>query len=126
MSYGNSMSQDSTVEAEYSDGYVVSELERKDVSEFVEGKNTFHDILTRQYEELHGKMVRFSVFWQGKRYNVDWLALPDNARPIRFRHGNFQTNTETGEQTFWWSGVDFGYQYTDENGENKQEVVELR
>jgi hypothetical protein len=120
------MSLDSTVEAVYEDGLVVREIDHDDVSQFVEGKNTFHDILEKYHEAAHGNIVRFSVHWKGKRYDVNWVGLPDNARPIRFRQGNLETNVETGAQKFWWSGVDFGYQYVDKTGKSQKEVMELR
>lgn len=116
---------DSSIEAEYEDGYIHSETELDDISAFGEG-NVFTDILKKRLEAHHGRMVRFSVFWKNERYDVNWTELPDNARPIRFRHGYSMLNTATGEQISGFSGVDFGFQYNDSSGRNEQEIVELR
>lgn len=118
-------SLDSSVEAEYLDGFVLSETEQHDISLYEDGRNTFYDILEGRPANEHGPLQRFSVSWKDKRYDVDWRFLSDDARPIRFRHGNRQVDGVGGE-VFWWSGVDFGYQHTGENGASVQEVRELR
>lgn len=115
---------DTSVRAEYADGFILDETERNDVSAYDGKHNTFYDILNKLPEAEHGKMVRFSVFWKNHRYDVDWGDLPDNARPIRFRHGFHHWFPDGTEET-GWSGVDFGYQFT-QNGKNVQEVQELR
>lgn len=128
---------DSTIQAEYSDGFILDENKTNDESQYqylikkdadgnnTEGNNTFADILFKRPEAEHGQLVRFSVFWKNNRYDIDWKQLPDNARPIRFRHGFYAENADgTSERGF--SGVDFGFQYTDENGQNQQHVEELR
>ena len=72
-------------------------------------------------------MVRFSCFYLGRRFDIDWRELPDNARPIRFRHGYSTINAGTGEVIdSGWSGVDFGCQWNEPDGSNRQEVLELR
>lgn len=116
---------DTSCEAEYEDGYVHSETELDDTSAFEDGRNVFYDILERRLEAEHGRMVRFSVFYQGQRYDVDWTTLPDNARPIRFRHGYNTLYIETGETESGWLGVSFGYQYNDETGKNHKEIIDL-
>lgn len=136
---------DSSVQAEYEDGYIHDETEHGDISpygpfeEMVQDyddngvglgtfstqridKNILNDILEKRPEAEHGKMVRFSVFYRNSRYDIDWRQMPDNARPIRFRHG-FLTVDEFGNEVSGWSGVDFGYQYTDADGKNIQEVI---
>ena len=117
---------DTSCQAEYEDGYVLDETERDDVSAWVEGKNVFHDILNRLPEAEHGRMVRFSVFWKDQMHSIDWTRLPDSARPIRFRHGFARMSVDGELQERGWSGVDFGYQYNDEDGANHKEVLELR
>lgn len=131
-----------SVQAEYEDGYIHDETAHADVSPYgpfeiidydedgkeyrtLVDKNVFNDILEKRPEAEHGKMVRFSVFWSNARYDVNWVGLPDNARPIRFRDGFFSQNLDTGEQSQGWSGIKFGYQYNDETGKNIQEVKEL-
>lgn len=117
---------DTSCQAEYEDGYVLDETERDDVSSWVEGKNVFHDILNRLPEAEHGRMVRFSVFWKDRMHSIDWTQLPDSARPIRFRHG-FARMSVSGElQERGWSGVDFGAQWNDPDGSNRQHVEQLR
>lgn len=117
---------DTSVEAEYEDGYVHSETELDDVSQFEGGRNAFYDILERRLEPEHGRMVRFSVYYQNQRYDVDWTQLPDNARPIRFRHGYSTIDQGTGEIiASGFTGVDFGFQFNDEDGQNHQEIMKL-
>lgn len=117
--------QDSSVEAEYEDGYILSETEHDDVAQYGDG-NIFSDILNRRPEADHGPMVRFSCFWRDQAYHIDWTTLPENARPIRFRHGYYTRALDGSFEERGWSGVDFGYQYNDETGKNHQEVLELR
>lgn len=118
---------DTSCEAEYEDGYILSETALDDVNPFTNEGNTFTAILNKLAEPDHGRMVRFSVFWQDHRYDIDWTALPENARPIRFRHGFSSIDSTTGEiVASGFSGVDFGLQWNDEAGENKQEIRELR
>lgn len=126
---------DSSCEAEYEDGFILNETEHEDRSAYLPtplvdgvptGPNTISDILEKRPEAEHGKLVRFSIFWKNLRHDFDFTVLPENARPIRYRHNNNSLNTSTGEQTQWYSGVGFGFQYTDENGENQQHVEELQ
>lgn len=117
---------DSSCQAEYKDGFILDETELADTSQLIEGKNVFHDILNRLPESEHGPMVRFSCFWKNQRYDIDWRNLPDNARPIRFRHGYAIRSLDGSLVESGWSGVDFGCQWNDEDGSNKQEVLELR
>lgn len=117
---------DTSCEAEYEDGYVHSETERDDISAFEDGRNVFYDILERHLEAEHGRMVRFSVFYQNLRYDIDWRDMPDNARPIRFRHGFSTYDQSTGEViASGFSGMSFGYQYNDETGKNHKEIFDL-
>lgn len=116
---------DSSIEAEYEDGFVLSETEHDDVAQFGDG-NIFRDILHGRPEPEHGKLVRLTCFWKDQAYHVDWTTLPDNTRPIRFRHGHITTNVDGSIVERGWSGVDFGYQYNDESGANQQEILELR
>jgi hypothetical protein len=127
---------DTSCQAEYEDGFILDETELNDVSPYDPKFNVIRAILEKTPEKDHGKMVRFSVFWKDKQYNVNWVGLPDNARPIRFRkkHNSFNETyrTDTGEVLTssepmeFTDGVDFGYQYTDENGQNVQEIQEIR
>jgi len=111
------------IEAEYVDGYVHRE-DDQDHSPYVSGKNIFNDILEKRPEAAHGKMVRFSLVTENETYSVDWTTLPNNARPIRFKH--MEADSIGGEITdVRIVGIDFGYQYTDENGANIQEVRTL-
>ena len=67
----------------------------------------------------------FSVFYKDQRYDIDWTTLPENARPIRFRHGMMTTDIATGEQLSEWVGMQIGYQYNDDTGKNIQEVQDI-
>jgi len=115
---------DTTVEAEYEDGYILSETEHNDESQYGDG-NILRDIIEKRPEADHGKMVRFSCFYKDGQYDIDWTTLPDNARPIRFRDGKLERNLTTGQEEFEWTGCRYGYQYNDETGKNIQEVIEL-
>jgi hypothetical protein len=116
---------DTSVEAEYEDGYVLSETEHDDVSQFGDG-NIFRDILLKRPEPEHGRMVRFTVFYENQRYDIDWTTVPDNARPIRFRHGFATMDVATGEVIEkGWTGIDLGYQWNDEAGANHQDVLRI-
>lgn len=117
---------DTTVQAEYEDGFVLDETQHDDAPQFGDDGNIFTDILQKRAETQHGRMVRFSCFWKDQRYDVDWTDLPDNARPIRFRHGYYTRSLDGSYEEKGWSGVDFGYQYNDEDGANHKEVLELR
>ena len=100
---------DSSCQAEYADGYIHDETELDDTSQYGTG-NVFSDIVERRPEADHGRMVRFSVFWRGQRYDIDWRDLPENAWPIRQRHG-YSHLSQAGEVLgSGWSGVDFGFQ----------------
>src|SRR5690606_22411755 len=117
----NLMALTTFIEAEYESGFVLREDEQ-DHSPYDAGRNIFHAILHRRPEEAHGRMVRFSLVTPEHTYNVDWTELPDNARPIRFKH--MERDSVGGE---WVGdprivGIDFGYQYTDDKGQNFQEV----
>lgn len=134
MIFGNPMPADTSCQAEYEDGFILDETAHGDVSAYVAcplvdgiptGPNIFSDILNKRPEKQHGKMVRFSVFYKDRQYNVDWHGLPENARPIRARDRKRSINFDSGEQKTWWSGMRFGYQYNDEYGNNVKELREL-
>jgi hypothetical protein len=113
------------LEAEFVDGFVLREDE-EDVSAFVDGKNVFYDILNRLHEPEHGPMLRLALVCPDNTYSIDWALLPENARPVRFKHMERDMN-ENGE----WIGparvvqVDFGFQYTSDGGRNVQEIKEI-
>lgn len=116
---------ETSCQAEYEDGFILDETELDDISAYGDG-NVFRDILERRPETEHGQMVRFSVFWNDRMYSIDWRKLPDNARPIRFRHGFVRTSVDGSLQERGWKGVDFGAQWNDEDGKNQKSVHELR
>jgi hypothetical protein len=124
---------DTSCEALYEDGYILSETDQGDISAYVDcplvdgiptGPNTFDDILKKRPVAKHGKMVRFSVFYKNRRYDVDWTAVPDNARPIRFRDGSNSLDGSGNEVFNGYHAVRLGYQYT-ENGKNTKEIKDL-
>ena len=116
---------DTSIEAEYEDGFVLSETDLADTNPYGDG-NTFTAVLTGAPVAEHGPMVRFSCFYLDTRYDVDWRPLPESARPIRFRHG-FSTADGNGTViASGWAGIDFGYQYNDDDGRNQQEVLRVR
>lgn len=112
------------IEAQYADGYVHREDEQ-DHSPYVSGKNIFNDILEKRPEAAHGPMVAFRLVTPEYTYSIDWTTLPDNARPIRFKHyeADFEGYTMVEKRLM---STDFGYQFTNDAGENVQEVREIR
>jgi hypothetical protein len=109
--------------AQYADGYIYDETAHNDVGQFGD-LNVFDDIKHKRPEKDHGKLTRFTVFYDGYRYDFDFSQLPDNARPIRFKH--MELDSIGGviiEQRLM--SVDAGYQYNDETGKNVKEVIEL-
>lgn len=115
---------DTSIQAEYEDGYIHDETTLNDISPYNKEKNIFDDIINKRPEAEHGKLVRYSLFYKDNRHDIYWNTLPENARPIRFRHGFF-AELSNGDIESGFSSVDFGYQYNDKNGKNVQEVVEL-
>ena len=116
---------DTSVEAEYEDGFILNETELDDISPYNEEQNVLRAIIDKCAESEHGRCVRFSVFYHDQRYDVDWTTLPDNARPIRFRDCELTKDIATGEEWFSHTGCRFGYQYNENDGKNVQEVKEL-
>lgn len=120
------MAYGALVEAEYEDGFVLTEDEA-DVSPYDEGRNVFHAILNARAEADHGRMVRWSLITPEKTYAVDWKELWafDNPRPIYFR--KMERDSSGGA----WSGParaishHFGFQYNAPDGSNVQEVQEI-
>lgn len=115
---------DTSLEAEYADGFILSETEHADVAQFGDG-NIFSDIINKRPEAEHGPLVRLTCFYLNTRYDIDWAALPDNARPIRFRHGFHTVNLAGETVASGWTGLDFGYQWNEPDGSNRQEVLRL-
>jgi hypothetical protein len=115
---------DSSVQAQYADGFILDETELNDVSPYNSNENIFRAILNKEPESEHGKMVRFSVFWKNNRRDIIWLDMPESARPIRFRN-KYATFSEDGTQTSGTTSVVFGFQYNDKDGKNIQETREF-
>lgn len=115
---------DGSIEAEYASGYVHSETTHGDISPYTGTDNILNDILEKRPEPEHGKLIRFSVFYQDKRYDIDFTDLPDSARPIRWKRmeADSQGNDITEVRLV---KLGFGYQYNDPSGANIQEVTEL-
>lgn len=114
------------LQAEYASGYVLTEDER-DHSPYDPGRNTFHAIMNgRPVEAGHGDLVRLSLIGPQMRYDIDWRALPDTARPVYYRQMQrtraVDGSTDTGPVCL---AHHFGYQYTDAEGRNVQDVHEI-
>lgn len=115
------------IEAEFADGFILNEDDQGDVSLFDGGRNTFYDILNKLCETEHGSMIRFSLWVQGKRLDINWLDVPDNAKPIRFKHFEVDQNIKTGEVgEKRLMSITFGYEYLDKaNNRNVQKTQEI-
>jgi hypothetical protein len=119
------------LQAEYESGYVHTETDL-DQSSFRPGSNFFCDILNGLPTEAgHGKMTKFRLLPVNGdlAYEVDWTKLPFNARPIYWRRMSRVVNSSDDEGNLTEPAIcqliGFGYQYTDENGENIQHVEEI-
>jgi hypothetical protein len=127
------------LEAEYEDGYIHSDR-YYDASPFVRhelvngvatGPNKLNDIIERRPEAIHGRLLRVSLLPDDEsgddhRYDIDWTKLPASARPIRFIDRERDFNTGTGEVLHERvTGLRFGYQYNDENGNNVQQILDI-
>lgn len=115
------------VEAEYEDGFVLTEDEA-DQSPYDEDRNIFHAILTGGPVPEHGQMVRWSAITEKKTYTIDWKDLWqfDNPRPISYRHMR-RVYAEDGSSDSGplCDGHFFGYQYNDDYGRNVQDIQEV-
>lgn len=109
------------LEAEYESGYVLRE-DVFDASPYDAGRNIFHAILHKRPEQFHGPMVELRLVFPDKTFTIDWRVVPENARPIRFKR-MANTWVDGVEQGKTMTGVDFGYQWRDENGRKQQEVM---
>lgn len=115
---------DGSIQATYSDGYVLSEDEHSDISPYNSDHNILRAILNKDPEAEHGSLIMFSVYYKNNRYDIDFTNLPDNARPVRWKR--MEADTVGGQITeVRLTKVGVGYQYNDENGKNIQEVIEL-
>lgn len=115
---------DGSIEAEYADGYIHDETTLNDTSPYTGTDNILNDILNKRPEPEHGPLIRFSCFYNNQRYDVDFVGLPDNARPVRWKRMEQDWNGPQAGITRLMA-VGFGYQFTDSNGRNVQEVIEL-
>lgn len=112
------------LEAEYESGYVHREDEQ-DASPFVHGKNILYDIINKLPEDAHGRLVRFGLVGPEKTYNIDFRAMPADAKPIYYRNVKKTWNSETGEIL----NVDvkhfFGYEFHDSDNKKQKEIMEI-
>src|SRR4051812_17293379 len=76
---------DGSCQAEYADGYIHDETTCNDVSPYDPTRNILNDIIEKRPEAAHGRLVRFSCFYNNQRYDVAWDGLPENARPVRWK-----------------------------------------
>jgi len=115
------------LEAQYKDGYILSEKEQNDVSLFVEGKNTFYDILNKLPEVEHGLLVKLKLQLPNDKLEIDWTTVPDNSKPIRYKSYEQDTNVETGQVSpIRLMKIGFGYEYFDKKlNKNVQKVQEI-
>ena len=116
---------DGSVEAVYQDGFVLNETELNDISPYNSDHNILRAIIDKDAEAEHGALVSFSLFFKDRKYTVDWVGLPENARPIRFKR--MEADVVGGKVTeVRCMKIDFGYQYNDEDGKNIQEIKEIQ
>lgn len=123
--------------ARYKDGSIYEQTDT-DTSQSTTGKNAFYDIHYSPWKP-ESELSEFSIFGEGKEYSVSLLDghfeedrvsfwSPEqslqNFRLIYFlrrkKHFNLQLQL-ISEETFWR----IGWQATNENGENVQEIKEF-
>ncbi len=115
------------VEAEYEDGFVLTEDEA-DQSPYEEGRNIFHAILSGAPEKEHGKMVRWSAITTKLTYSIDWSHLSHTISPRPIYYRKMERDFEQGAG---WVGPPravghfFGYQYNRPDGSNVQHIDKL-
>jgi hypothetical protein len=124
-----------SLEATYEDGhkYVSGQ---DDVSIKDASRNAFHDIKAHLESNEHGKMLTFSLVCQEAnadgtfaRYDVNWAEVPANAKPIYYiknerTHAYNSGTNEIGALVTHKRTFGFGYEYTDDNGQKQQYVME--
>lgn len=114
---------DGSCRATYADGFVYDETQLKDIGQYGH-KNVFDDILYKRPEAEHGRMVEFSVFFNNTRYDFDWTELPDNARPIRFK--DLEIDTQGGQVVAKrLMRMHIGYQFNDSTGQNVKVIEDI-
>jgi hypothetical protein len=130
MAYGYLLS------ATYESGYEHVESDQ-DVSPYAPGRNHFFDILHAEPTKAgHGRMTKFSLIrvtpdadGSFKRWDVDWVGLPEDAQPIHYM--NMQrsialTGAEDGDSGPYCVSRGFGFTYKDpESGEQVTHVEEI-
>lgn len=117
------------LEALYESGYVLRQ-DDVDRSPFDRDKNVFHAIKEHRPCEIHGPLVKLALHCPVNTLTIDWTVLPDNARPIWFKHMQLEqvVGVEDGtvlEERLGVAGVDFGYQFNEPDGTNVQLVRKI-
>jgi hypothetical protein len=97
------------LEAEYIDGFVLSEIKTNDTSLFKPFKNTFWDIVNFLPVKEHGKMVRYSLMFPSTSVNINWSKAPKNAKPIRIKQMQMTINGQEAKQQM--VSIEFGLEY---------------
>lgn len=121
----NSLPLDGSIEAEYSDGFILSETEHDDVSPYNDKDNILRAILNKDPETEHGPMIRFSVYYKDHRYDIDWVGLPASTRPIRLKHMQREMIGGVWTTDPMITKLEFGYQYNEPDGTNHKEIRTL-
>jgi len=114
------------IEAKFEDGFVLNEKKQNDVSIYDDRRNTFYDILNKLCEVDHGKMISFTLVLKDLGYDnliIDWTEVPDNAKPIRYKSYEIDTNNGQIINEQRLVKIGFGYEYFDKSlGKNVQKV----
>jgi hypothetical protein len=113
------------IEAEYEDGFILNQIKNSDTSIFSKKGNTFTDILNFLPIRYHGRMVRFSLYHNNKRHDINWNMTPLGSRPFFMK----TMSSSLGNIYIGSSGiiqnVEFGYEYMDINGQLIRETIKL-
>ncbi len=105
------MHNDYSLQAEYKDGYIFDEDSDKTV--YILPNTYFSTVVSKKLEEQHGPMVRWSMFKDNKRIDIDWTKVPKNARPIRMKQFETKIGTINNNTQSIAKAVFFGYDYID-------------
>jgi len=105
------------LEAEYRDGYIHNEAKLNYQSLYKPlTESFFFDIYLKRPEKTHGRMKRWSMFYNGKRLDIDWSKVPSEAIPIRTKRYEVEViNKDEKLSRPRLIEIGFGYEYIDKH-----------
>lgn len=118
------------LEAQFEDGFEYKGTQ-EDVSTVNPLRNVFFDI-REGLHDLHGRLTRYSMQGQVpqddgmcRRYDIDFSVLPESAKPIWYINREVDRYSDGSMSEVRDMAYGFGYEFTDSEGENQKEVIEV-